>query len=90
MSKLLPANNPIEIRAQIMKLVGDFFSASKELELPFRPGATHIPPAGKLLGLNEFKNMVEAALDGWLTTGRFCITAYARGLLNPIAVPMSR
>ena len=30
-----------------------------------------VPPAGKVLGALEIQNMVEAALDGWLTTGRF-------------------
>ena len=38
---------------------------------PFEPGTTPVPPAGKVLGASELKNMVEAALDGWLTTGRF-------------------
>jgi len=30
-----------------------------------------VPPAGKVLGAEEIQNIVEAALDGWLTTGRF-------------------
>ena len=30
-----------------------------------------VPPAGKLIDAVEIKNMVEASLDGWLTTGRF-------------------
>lgn len=38
---------------------------------PFEPGVTPIPPAGKVIGAPEMQNMVEAALDGWLTTGRF-------------------
>src|SRR3989338_2712436 len=37
----------------------------------FTPGASVIPPSGKVLGASELKNMVEASLDGWLTTGRF-------------------
>ncbi|MEY2633569.1 MAG: hypothetical protein RIR00_2223 [Pseudomonadota bacterium] len=37
----------------------------------FQPGQSAIPPSGKLLGEEEFVNMVDAALDGWLTTGRF-------------------
>ena len=37
----------------------------------FVPGTTVIPPSGKVLGVEELKNMVEASLDGWLTTGRF-------------------
>lgn len=38
---------------------------------PFQPGITPIPPAGKLLDATELQHMVDAALDGWLTTGRF-------------------
>ena len=30
-----------------------------------------VPPSGKVIGAEELKNMVEASLDGWLTTGRF-------------------
>ncbi|NBY65242.1 MAG: lipopolysaccharide biosynthesis protein RfbH, partial [Betaproteobacteria bacterium] len=30
-----------------------------------------VPPSGKVLGAEELKNMVEASLDGWLTSGRF-------------------
>ena len=37
----------------------------------FQPGYSHIPPSGKVLGPDEFANLVDAALDGWLTTGRF-------------------
>ena len=37
----------------------------------FSPGETIIPPAGKLIDSSELKMMVEASLDGWLTTGRF-------------------
>jgi CDP-4-dehydro-6-deoxyglucose reductase, E1 len=37
----------------------------------FFPGITVIPPSGKLLDSAEIKNMVDASLDGWLTTGRF-------------------
>jgi CDP-6-deoxy-D-xylo-4-hexulose-3-dehydrase len=35
------------------------------------PGITHIPPSGKLIGYDEIQNMVDASLDGWLTSGRF-------------------
>ncbi len=37
----------------------------------FIPGETLIPPSGKVIGIDEIKNMVQASLDGWLTTGRF-------------------
>jgi len=37
----------------------------------FVPGETLIPPSGKLIGYEEIRNMVQASIDGWLTTGRF-------------------
>src|SRR6185312_12448228 len=37
----------------------------------FEAGVTPIPPSGKLLDSAELKMMVDASLDGWLTTGRF-------------------
>ena len=40
-------------------------------KINFIPGETLIPPSGKLIGEEEVKYMVEASLDGWLTTGRF-------------------
>ena len=30
-----------------------------------------MPPSGKVIGATELKYMVDASLDGWLTTGRF-------------------
>ncbi|MDD4882597.1 MAG: DegT/DnrJ/EryC1/StrS family aminotransferase, partial [Gallionellaceae bacterium] len=38
---------------------------------PFRPGQDAVPVSGKVLGSEEFVSMVDACLDGWLTTGRF-------------------
>ena len=37
----------------------------------FTPGETPIPPSGKVLGAPEITALVDASLDGWLTTGRF-------------------
>jgi CDP-6-deoxy-D-xylo-4-hexulose-3-dehydrase len=58
------------IREQIAKLV-DEYAAIALAPQPFLPGLSVIPPSGKLIGAEELKNMVEASLDGWLTTGRF-------------------
>ncbi len=58
------------IRAQIATLV-DEYAALAPAQSPFTPGRTPIPPSGKLIGAAELRNMVDAALDGWLTTGRF-------------------
>jgi CDP-6-deoxy-D-xylo-4-hexulose-3-dehydrase len=37
----------------------------------FVPGKTVVPPSGKVIGARELELLVEASLDGWLTTGRF-------------------
>jgi len=58
------------LRAQIAELVSQFAKISLA-PAPFLPGLSPVPPSGKLLGEGELQNMVDAALDGWLTTGRF-------------------
>jgi CDP-6-deoxy-D-xylo-4-hexulose-3-dehydrase len=58
------------LRQQISTLV-DRYAEFAYQEQPFKPGQTAIPPSAKQIGGAELKNMVDAALDGWLTTGRF-------------------
>src|SRR5574343_756671 len=59
-----------DIRSQIAQLVEQYASIS--LSRPdFVPGVSPVPPSGKYLDAQELKYMVEASLDGWLTTGRF-------------------
>lgn len=58
------------LREKIANLVEEYAGIAQKPDT-FFPGVTAIPPAGKLLGVQEIKNMVDAALDGWLTTGRF-------------------
>ena len=59
-----------KLRKQIAILV-DQYAALEFTPKSFVPGQTTIPPSGKLIGTEELKNMVDASLDGWLTTGRF-------------------
>ncbi|MFC7419978.1 lipopolysaccharide biosynthesis protein RfbH [Iodobacter arcticus] len=59
-----------EIRLQISKLVEEF-AAITLAPREFTAGTSVVPPSGKVLDAAELKNMVEASLDGWLTTGRF-------------------
>lgn len=59
-----------QLQTEILELVGKF-AAQKYVAKPFVAGETVIPPAGKVIGELELKYMVEASLDGWLTTGRF-------------------
>lgn len=64
------ANSITLMREEIAKLV-EKFSQDKFKPTTFIPGETIIPPSGKVLDKEEILNMVEASLDGWLTTGRF-------------------
>jgi CDP-6-deoxy-D-xylo-4-hexulose-3-dehydrase len=59
-----------DIKKQILALV-EQYSAVHFAKKQFQPGGSAIPPSGKVLGASELQNMVEASLDGWLTTGRF-------------------
>ena len=59
-----------QLRQQIAQLV-DEYATIKYQPQGFEPGTTVVPPSGKVLDASELKNMVEASLDGWLTTGRF-------------------
>ena len=63
-------NKSQQLRQQIAKLV-DEYATIQYAPQAFLPGTTVVPPSGKVLGPAELKNMVEASLDGWLTTGRF-------------------
>lgn len=62
--------NTETIRQQIAGLVQQYADI-QYAEKTFIGGETIIPPSGKVLDANELKLMVEASLDGWLTTGRF-------------------
>jgi CDP-6-deoxy-D-xylo-4-hexulose-3-dehydrase len=63
-------DNIFNIRNEILSLVNDYSEINfKQKE--FIPGVNEVPVSGKVIGSLELKNMVEASLDGWLTTGRF-------------------
>jgi CDP-6-deoxy-D-xylo-4-hexulose-3-dehydrase len=59
-----------KIRQQIAVLV-EKYAAIEFTPKVFVPGQTVVPPSGKIIGVEELQNMVNASLDGWLTTGRF-------------------
>ncbi|WP_299153947.1 lipopolysaccharide biosynthesis protein RfbH [uncultured Christiangramia sp.] len=58
------------LRKEIATLVSKF-AEEKYKPTTFEPGTSVIPPSGKVIGKEELMNMVDASLDGWLTTGRF-------------------
>ena len=59
-----------QLRTQIAQLVAKYAQVTLN-PAAFKPGQTLVPPSGKLIGAKELQLMVEASLDGWLTTGRF-------------------
>ncbi|TOM47468.1 lipopolysaccharide biosynthesis protein RfbH, partial [Vibrio parahaemolyticus] len=74
-----------QLRAQIAELVEQY------AELEYAPkefigGESVVPPSGKVLGAKELQLMVEASLDGWLTTGRFN-DAFEKRLGEYLGVP---
>ena len=64
----MPHSKTQAIREQIAKLV-DEYAAITYAPKTFTPDESVVPPSGKALGAEELKLMVEASLDGWLTTG---------------------
>ena len=62
-------NSQDELRQQILQLAEQYVAAAPEKH--FEPGVTIIPPAGRVIDAAETRAIIEAALDGWLTAGRF-------------------
>lgn len=57
-------------RQEILALVSDYYHEYKEQKETFQPGQ-RISYAGRVFDDKEMCSLVEAALDFWLTTGRF-------------------
>jgi CDP-6-deoxy-D-xylo-4-hexulose-3-dehydrase len=64
------SENLLEIKDKILDLVNNYSRISFKRK-EFISGISAVPVSGKVIGDLELKNMVEASLDGWLTTGRF-------------------
>jgi CDP-6-deoxy-D-xylo-4-hexulose-3-dehydrase len=59
------------LRVEILDLVARYSAMTHDRPRAFVPGETTVPASGKVIGAPELQRMVEASLDGWLTTGRF-------------------
>jgi CDP-6-deoxy-D-xylo-4-hexulose-3-dehydrase len=59
-----------KLRSQIGELVQQYADVAYAPK-PFVAGQTPVPVSGKVIGAKELQLMVDASLDGWLTTGRF-------------------
>ena len=58
------------LRKDIADLVKEY-AELQYVKQNFEPGKDTVPPSGKVIGTTELQYMVDASLDGWLTTGRF-------------------
>jgi CDP-6-deoxy-D-xylo-4-hexulose-3-dehydrase len=59
-----------EIRKKILDLAKSYSDVNFK-EIKFNEKYPEVPVSGKVIGFLEIQNMIEASLDGWLTTGRF-------------------
>ena len=59
-----------ELRDQILDLAEEFFQEQFP-NRAFVAGESVVPVSGKVLNGSDLRNLVDAALDCWLTTGRF-------------------
>jgi CDP-6-deoxy-D-xylo-4-hexulose-3-dehydrase len=59
-----------ELRQQILDLVGEYCGEAFAPR-PFAPGESTVPVSGKVFDSAEMRELVDSALDFWLTTGRF-------------------
>ncbi|TAL64753.1 MAG: lipopolysaccharide biosynthesis protein RfbH [Legionella sp.] len=73
------------LRQEILSLVAQYAELQYAPQA-FEAGKSSVPPSGKVIGANELQKMVEASLDGWLTTGRFN-EAFQKRLGEYIGVP---
>ncbi len=64
------SNKSADLRNQILDLTRAFFE-QEFAPKPFFPGVTPVPVAGKVLDAEDLRHLVDASLDGWLTTGRY-------------------
>lgn len=66
----IESREPDGLKRRILDLVGEY-GATAFAQRAFVPGETPVPVSGKVIGPKELQLLVEASLDGWLTTGRF-------------------
>jgi CDP-6-deoxy-D-xylo-4-hexulose-3-dehydrase len=75
---MAPAPDLDALRAEALAAVERYAAAAFDAEGEFVPGETRVPVAGKVIGAPELRALVDAALDGWLTEGRFADAFRAR------------
>ena len=58
------------LRQQILELTAQFHAEAFPRK-EFVPGTSTVPVSGKVIGPDDICSVVDSALDGWFTTGRF-------------------
>jgi CDP-4-dehydro-6-deoxyglucose reductase, E1 len=66
-----------ELRARVLALAEEYHAAAFP-ERPFVRGVSPVPVSGKVVGPPELRGLFDAALDLWLTEGRFADELEAR------------
>src|SRR5215469_15994437 len=59
-----------QLRQRICALIPEYFEA-EFVQREFVPGETPVPVSGRVFDAEELESLVDAALDFWLTTGRY-------------------
>jgi CDP-6-deoxy-D-xylo-4-hexulose-3-dehydrase len=59
-----------QIKSEIFKLVSDYYEEIHAKRI-FSKGITPVPVSGKVFDAKDIQSVVDSALDGWFTTGRF-------------------
>jgi CDP-6-deoxy-D-xylo-4-hexulose-3-dehydrase len=76
--------DPAAIRARILELVHQYADAAWPAS-EFVPGESPVPVSGRFFDADDVAHAVDAALDFWLTTGRFA-EAFERELARFVGV----
>ncbi len=59
-----------ELRQRILDLTAEYFAEAFPVR-PFVAGQSAVPVSGKVIDASDMQAVVDSALDGWFTTGRF-------------------
>lgn len=70
---------PQELKQEILQKTAEYYQMVFGVEQPFMPGKTPVPYAGRVFDENEMINLVDSALEFWLTYGRYS-RLFERGL----------
>ena len=78
------ADTPEELRQRILALTAEYHAA-KFAPKEFVPGESVVPVSGKVIDARDMASVVDSALDGWFTTGRW-VKEFERQLARFIGV----